>query len=98
MLNVDKGNAHVDNKRRKLEQLSVQQIQNARLMSVFLLSYVRRAKSAFGDQNVKLKTLAFLRLHLSATRGPCLFSEIRDPRLYDRTRDSESPRFPNVAG
>jgi len=63
--NIDRGDTHIDNRRKKLEQLSVQQIQNARLMHTSLLSYVRRAKSAFGNQNMKLKRLAFLRLHLS---------------------------------
>ena len=33
----------------------------------------------------------------SAAQGPFLFSETRDPRLYNRTQDLEGLRFPNVA-
>ena len=51
MSNINKGDAYIDNRRKKLEQLSVQQILNARLMPASLLIYVRRAKSTFGDQN-----------------------------------------------
>ena len=65
MSNVDRGDARVNYRRKKLEQLSVQQTQNASLKLASLLSYVRCAKSAYGDQNAKPKRLAFLRLHLS---------------------------------
>jgi len=34
-------------------------------MTASLLSNIGRTKSAFGDQNAKLKKLAFLELHLS---------------------------------
>jgi len=59
MPNIDKGDACVNYRCKKLEQLSVEQIQNARLVPASLLNYVRRAKSVFGDQR-----LAFLKLHL----------------------------------
>ena len=81
MLNVDKGDAYVDN-RCKLEQLSIQQIQNAKLMSASLLSYVRRVKSAFGDQNVELKKLVFLWPHLP----DAMFSNARSTPLLRGTR------------
>ena len=61
-LNVDR-DVRVNCRHKKLEQLSIQQIQNARLKLTSLLSYVRCAKSAFGDLNAKLKRLAFLKLH-----------------------------------
>ena len=82
MTKIDKGDAHVDNRRKKLEQLSVQQIRNARLRPASLLSYVSRAKSVFGDQNSKLKRLAFLRLHLSNA----MFSSARSVTLLRDTR------------
>ena len=82
MPNVDRGNAHISNRLKKLEQLSVQQIQNARLMPVSLLSCTRCAKSAFGDQNVKLKKLAFFRLHLLNVT----FSDVRFVSLLRHTR------------
>ena len=71
-LNVDRDDARVNYRRKKLEQLSVQQsiqqIQNARLKLASLLNYVRCAKSAFGDLNTKPTRLAFLKLHfLNAT-------------------------------
>ena len=92
MLNVDKGVAHVDNRCKKLEKLFVQQIQDVKLRLASLLNRIRRAKSASEYQNAELKRLAFLRptsqMRCSATRGPCLFSETRDPHLYDRMRDS----------
>ena len=77
-LNVDRGDERVNYRRKKQEQLSIQQIQNVTLRSASLLSYIRRAKSAFGDLNMKLKRLAFLRLHFpNAT-----FSSARSmPRL-----------------
>jgi len=82
MLNVDKGDAHVNNRCKKLEKLSVQQIQNAKLMPASLLSYVKRVKSAFGDQNAELKKLVFLRPHLlDAT-----FSNTRSIPLFRGTR------------
>ena len=65
MLNVEKGVTHVDNRWKKLEKPSVQQIQDARFMPDSLLNRIRRAKSASGYQNVELKRLAFLRLHLT---------------------------------
>jgi len=82
MLNVDKGDVHVDNRRRKLEQLSVQQILNTRLMSVSLLTYVRRLKFTFRDQNAELEKLAFLRPPLS----DATFSNARSVPLLRGTR------------
>jgi len=84
--NVDRGNVRVNYRRKKLEQLSVQQIQNARLKPASLPSYVRRVKSANGDQNAKLKRLAFLRLHLSnatfsSTRSVPLLRDMRPASL-----------------
>ena len=49
-LNVNRDDACVNYRRKKLEQLSVQQIQNARLKHASLLSYVRSTKSAYGGQ------------------------------------------------
>ena len=46
LLNVDRGDTRVNYRCKKLQQLSVQQIQNARLKPTSLPSYVRRAKSA----------------------------------------------------
>ena len=60
MLNVDKGIAHVDNRCKKLEKSSVQQIQNARLKPASLLNRIRCAKSTSGYQNAELKRLVFL--------------------------------------
>jgi len=65
MLNIDKGVAHVDNKCKKLEKLSVQQIQDAWPMPASLLNCFRRAKSVSRYQNTELKRLTFLRLHLT---------------------------------
>jgi len=92
MLNVDRDDTRVNYRRKKLEQLSVQQsvqqIQNARLKLASLLNYVRRAKSAFGDLNVKPTRLAFLKLLFpSAT-----FSIARSvPLLRDRRPVSLQP-------
>ena len=64
MPNVDKDDAYVDNRCKKLEKSSIQQIQDARLMSVPLLNCIRRVKSTSGYQNAELKRLALLGLHL----------------------------------
>jgi len=64
MLNIDKSDAHVDNRCKKLEKLSVQRIQDARLMPASLLNRIRRAKFASRYQNTEFKRLTFLRLHL----------------------------------
>jgi len=82
MLSVDKGDARVNYRRKKLEQLSVQQIQNARLRLASLLSYVKHSKFAFGNQNVKLKRLTFMRLHPSNA----MFSSTRSMPLLRDTR------------
>ena len=67
-LNVDRDDARVNYRRKKLEQPFVQQIHNVRLKPASLLIYDRRAKSAYGDQNMKPNRLAFLRLYfLNAT-------------------------------
>ena len=59
-LNVDRDDALVNHRCKKLKQSSVQQVQNARLKPASLLSYT---KSAYGDQNAKPNKHAFLRLH-----------------------------------
>ena len=82
MLNVDGGNARVNYRRKKLEQLSIQQIQNARFKPASLLSYVRGAKSAFGELNAKLKRLVFLKLHFPNA----MFSSARSVPLLRETR------------
>jgi len=81
-LNVNEDDARVNYRHKKLEQLSVQQIQNTRLKPASLLSYVRCAKSAYGDQNAKPDTLAFLRLHIpNATLSSARFVPLlRDTR------------------
>jgi len=81
-LNVDRDDARINYRRKKLEQSTVQQIQNARLKPASLLSYDRCVKSAYGDQNAKLNRLAFLRCHSpSAT-----FSSVRAMFLLRDTR------------
>jgi len=77
--NVHRGDARVNHRPKKLEQLSVQQIQNARLKPASLPSYVRRAKSANGDQNVKLKRFGFPRLYnkMQSSEGLRFSSVIR---------------------
>ena len=80
--NVNRGDTRVNYRYKKLEQLSVQHIQNARLKPASLLSYIRRAKSACSDQNAKLKRLTFLRLHLSNAT----FSSARSVPLLRDTR------------
>ena len=87
MLNVDKDDARVNYRCKKLEQLSVEQKQNARLMPASFLSYVRRAKSVFGDQDAKLKWLAFLKLHLTNAT----FSNVRSASLLRDTRPASLP-------
>ena len=96
-LNIDRDDARVNYRRKKLEQLSIWQIQNARFKPASLLIYDRRAESAYGDQNAKPNRLAFLRLHFpnvtfSSARS-MLSSETRDPRLYSYMRDPEGLRF-----
>ena len=79
---VDRDDMRVNYRLEKLEQLLIQQIQNARLKLASLLSCVRRTKSAYGDQNAKPETLAFLRLHIpNAT-----FSSARFVPLFRYTR------------
>ena len=82
MLNVDKSDAHIDNRCKKLKKSSIQQIQDARLMPASLLNRIRRAKSASGYQNAELKRLVFLRLHLSDTT----FSNTRFVHLLKDTK------------
>jgi len=86
MLNVDRDDARVNYRRRKLEQLSVQQsvqwIQNARLKLASLLNYVRCAKSAFGDLNTKPTRLEFLRLYFPNA----MFSSAKSVPLLRDTR------------
>jgi len=84
--NVDRDDARVNYRRKKVEQLSVQQyvqrIQNAKLKPASLLNHVRCAKSAFGDLNVKLRRPAFLELHFpNAT-----FNNVRFVPLLRDTR------------
>ena len=87
----------VNYRREKLEQLPVQQIQNAGLKPPLLLNHVRRvkpafflnhdkcAKSAFGDLNAKPTRPTFLKLHFPnatfSNSGPYLFLETQGPRL-----------------
>ena len=47
----------------KLEQLIVQQRQNARFRSAFLLHHIRHVKPAFGSPNVRFTRLALLKPH-----------------------------------
>ena len=82
MSNVDKGDTHVNNRCKKLEKPSVQQIQNARLMPAFLLNRIRRVKSASGYQNAKLKRLAFLRPYLI----DAMINNVRPASLLRDTR------------
>ena len=91
MLNVDRDDARVNYRRKKLEQPSVQQIQNARLKPTSLLSYVRHAKSAYGDQNAKPNRLAFLRLYFpnamcSSERAMLLLRETRPASLQPNAK------------
>ena len=81
-LSDDRDDVRVNYKREKLEQLPVQQIQNASLKHTFLLNHVRRAKFAFGDVNVKPTRPAFLKLHFpNAT-----FSSARSIPFFRHTR------------
>ena len=82
MLNIDKGITYVDNRCKKLEKPSIQQIQDARLMPASLLNSIRCVKSASGYQNTELKRLAFLRLHLT----DAMFSNARSVSLFIDTR------------
>ena len=63
ILNVDRDDARINYRLKKLEQLSVQQsiqrIQNTKLKLASLLNHVRRVKFAFGDLNAKLRWPAF---------------------------------------
>ena len=66
MPNVDKGDAHVDNRWKKPKKKTfVQQMQNARLMPASLLNRIIREKSVSGYQNAELKRLTFLRRYLT---------------------------------
>ena len=81
-LNADRDDTRVHYRPKKLEQLAVQQIQNARLKPASLLGCVKRTKSAYRDQNAKPNRLAFLRLHFpNAT-----FSSARAMLLLRGTR------------
>ena len=51
MLSDDRDGVRVNYRREKLEQLSVQQIQDTRFKPASLLNHVRHAKSAFGNPN-----------------------------------------------
>ena len=55
-------------------------------MPASLLSCIERAKSAFGDQNVKLKKLAFLRLHLSNATSEVRVSSQRHETCVSTTK------------
>jgi len=82
MPNVEKDDAHFDNRCKNLENPSVQQIQDARFMPASLLNHISRVKSVSGYQNVELRRLAFLRLYLlDAT-----FSNVRSVPLLRDTR------------
>ena len=82
MLSVNKGDAHVDNRCKKLEKPVVQQIQDARLKFASLLNNIRCVKSTSGCQSVELMRLVFLR--------PCLtgvtFSNTKFASLLRDTR------------
>ena len=82
MLNVDKGDAHVNNRCKKLKKSSIQEIQDTRPMSASLLNRLRHVKYVSGYQNVKLKKLVFLRLHLTDS----MFSNARSASLLIDTR------------
>jgi len=91
MLNVDRDDARINYRRKKLEQPSVQQIQNASLKLASLLIYDRRVKSAYGDQNAKPNRLAFLRLHFpnatfSRTRAMLLLRDTRPVSLQPNAK------------
>jgi len=82
MLNIDKDIVHVDNRWKKLEKSSVQQIQDAKLRPASLLNCIRCVKSTSGYQNAELKRLAFFRLYLTDT----MFSNTRSVSLLRDTR------------
>jgi len=82
MLNDDRDDVRVNYRREKLEQLPVQQIQNARLKPASLLNHVRSTKSAFGDLNAKPTRPAFLKLHFPNA----MFSSARSAPLLRDTR------------
>ena len=89
-LNVDRDDARVNYRRKKLEQPTVQQIQNVKLKPVSLLSYVRCVKSAYGDQN-EPNRLAFLRLHFpnatfSSARAMLLLRDTRPASLQPNAK------------
>ena len=81
MLNVDKDITHVDNRWKKLEKPSVQQIQDARLKPSSLLNSIRHVKSASGYQSAELTRLAFLRPYLT----DAMFSNTRFASLLRDT-------------
>jgi len=81
-LSDDRDDACINYRREKLEQLPVQQIQNASLKPAFFLNLVRCAKSTFGDLNVKPTRPAFLKLHFPNA----IFSSARAVPLLRDTR------------
>ena len=88
-LNVDRDDVRVNYKREKLEQLPVQQIQNASLKPAFLLNHDKRAMSAFGDLNAKPTRPVFLKLHFpnatfSSARAMPLLRDMRPACLNCR--------------
>ena len=82
MLNIDKGITHVNNRRKKLEKPSVQQIQDARLKPTFFLNCIRLAKFASRYQNAELMRLAFLRPYLA----DAMFNNVRFASLLRDSR------------
>ena len=80
--NVDRGDMRVNYRRKKLKQLSVQQIQDVRFKPASLLNHVRRTKSAFGNLNAKLTKLVFLKLHFPNA----IFSSAKSMPLIRDTR------------
>ena len=101
MLNVDRDDARDNCKRKKLEQSSVQQRQNARLRLASLLNCVRRTESAYGDPNAKPNGLAFLRLYFpnatcTSVRAILLFRDTRPASLRPDAK-MRKPRVSTVA-
>ena len=88
-LSDDRDDVRVNFRREKLEQLPVQQIQNASFKPAFLLNHVRRAKSAFGDLNAKPTRPVFLKLHFPNA----MFSSARSvPHQRHETRVTTTKR------
>ena len=66
-LSDDRDDVRVNCRRKKLEQLPVQHMQNASLKPAFFLNHDKRAKSAFGDLIAKPTRPTFLKLYFPET-------------------------------